>query len=98
MRLGKVVGAVVATAKNESLVGGKLLVVEEIDPTAMKPKGTFVVAYDTVGAGDGELVLTVAGSSARLTGATKDKPIDTAIVAIIDTVELKGKMVYGQRG
>jgi len=94
MRLGRVVGTVVATQKSESLVGGKLLVVEDLDPLTMTPKGSYTVAYDTVGTGDGDVVLTVAGSSARLTDSTKDKPVDTAIIAIIDCVELKGQTVY----
>ncbi|MBI5835566.1 MAG: EutN/CcmL family microcompartment protein [Armatimonadetes bacterium] len=96
MRLGRVVGTVVATQKSESLVGGKLLMVEDLDPLTMTPKGTYTVAYDTVGTGDGEVVLTVAGSSARLTDSTKDKPVDTAIIAIVDCVELKGQTVYSE--
>jgi microcompartment protein CcmK/EutM len=96
MRLGKVVGTVVATQKSESLVGGKLLMVQDLDPVTMTPKDSYTVAYDTVGVGAqaGEVVLTVAGSSARLTDQTKDKPIDTAIIAIVDCVELRGRVVY----
>ncbi len=96
MRLGKVVGTVVATQKAPQLVGGKLLVVQDVDPLTLQPKESYTVAYDTVGCGarDGELVLTVAGSSARLTEATGDKPVDTAIVAIIDAVEVHGRPIY----
>jgi microcompartment protein CcmK/EutM len=96
MRLGTVVGTVVATQKAEQLVGGKLLVVQDVDPVTLAPKDSYTVAYDTVGCGarGGELVLTVAGSSARLTEATGDKPVDTAIVAIIDSVEIHGKSIY----
>lgn len=98
MRLGKVVGTVVATQKSESLVGGKLLMVQDLDPVTMKPKESYTVAYDTVGCGaqEGEIVLTVAGSSARLTDMTKDKPVDTAIIAIVDCVEIRGKTVYDE--
>ena len=96
MRLGKVVGTVVATQKAEALVGGKLLVVQDLDARTMSPKDSYVVAYDTVGVGAkaGEIVLTVAGSSARLTELTGDKPVDTAIVAVIDHVEVHGETVY----
>jgi len=96
MRLGRVVGTVVATQKSESLVGGKLLVVQDVDAVTMEPKDSYTVAYDTVGVGAeaGGLVLTVAGSSARLTDATGDKPVDTAIIAIIDCVEVHGRQVY----
>lgn len=96
MRLGRVVGTVVSTQKSEQLVGGKLLVVQDVDAATMQPKDSYTVAYDTVGVGAGadQLVLTVAGSSARLTDQTSDKPVDTAIVAIIDTVEVNGKVLY----
>jgi len=96
MRLGKVVGTVVATQKTPSLVGGKLLVVQDLDPVTMKPKDSYTVAYDTVGVGAaaGEVVPTVAGSSARLTEQTGDKPVDTAIIAVIDCVEVHGQQVY----
>lgn len=96
MRLGRVVGTVVATQKTPSLVGGKLMVVQDLDPITLAAKDSYLVAYDTVGcgAGGGDLVLTVAGSSARLTEATGDKPVDMAIIAIIDCVEIHGQVVY----
>lgn len=96
MRLGKVVGTVVATQKTDSLVGGKLMVVQDLDMVTLEAKDSYVVAYDTVGCGDGEVVLTVAGSSARLTEQTSDKPVDTVIIAIIDCVEVHGRTVYPQ--
>ncbi|HIE50119.1 MAG TPA: ethanolamine utilization protein EutN [Armatimonadetes bacterium] len=93
MRLGKVVGTVVATQKDENLVAAKLLVIQEmqVDGTL---KDSYVVAVDTVGAGKGEVVLTVSGSSARLTAFTRDKPVDTAVVAIVDSVEVRGEITY----
>ena len=96
MRLGRVVGTVVATQKSESLVGGKLLVVQDVDAVTLQAKESYTVAYDTMGVGadGGDLVLTVAGSSARLTDQTGDKPVDTAIIAIIDCVEVHGQTVY----
>lgn len=94
MRLGRVVGTVVATQKTESLVGGKLLVVQDLSLTDLTPKDSYTVAYDTVGCGDGEIVLTVAGSSARLTEMTGNLPVDTAIIAVVDCVEVHGKVIY----
>jgi microcompartment protein CcmK/EutM len=54
----------------------------------------YSVAVDAVGAGVGELVLTASGSSARMTDATKDKPVDSVIMAIVDTLEVHGKILY----
>ena len=101
MILGKVVGTVVSTRKEEALTGIKLLVVIELD-TELKPKTSFVVAADAVGAGVGEVVLYATGSSARLTDVTRDKPVDAVIMGIVDTLEIGGKELYqksaGTRG
>lgn len=93
MILGQVVGTVVSTRKDSGLSGLKLLVVRELDD-AMKPTGHLVVSADAVGAGRDEVVLVAAGSSARLTEATRDKPVDSVIVGIVDAVEEDGKTVY----
>ena len=93
MILGKVVGTVVSTRKEEALSGIKLLVVRELD-IEMKPKPGFVVAADAVGAGVGEVVLYASGSSARLTDVTRDKPVDSVIMGIVDTLEIGGKETY----
>ena len=93
MRLGKVVGTVVATQKAEALRGGKLLIVREMNADASLADN-FIVALDAAGAGVGEVVLTVAGSSARMTDTTRDSPVDTAIVGIVDSVELGGEVVF----
>ena len=93
MVVGKVVGTVVATRKDEKLQGAKLLVVRQMD-MEMNPKDTYAVAVDSVGAGYGEIVLCVSGSSARLTEATKGMPVDTAIMAIVDFIEVEGKTTY----
>lgn len=97
MKLGRVIGTVVATRKSPKLVGAKLLVVEECDIDG-KPKGSFVIAADTVGAGAGETVLLVAGSSARLAYPQEGTPIDAAIAAIIDTVDIGGPNGPGTPG
>lgn len=98
MFAAKVTGSVVATQKVESMVGQKLLLVEpyRLDEQAKKLVGTgrTFVAVDTVGAGTGEFVLIVQGSSARLTPQTKSMPVDAAIIGIIDTVQLQNLCVF----
>jgi microcompartment protein CcmK/EutM len=87
MKLGKVVGTVVATRKDPRLMGLKLLVVATLTP-AMKPDGGYEVAVDTVSAGFKETVLLCTGSSARMTDRTEKAPVDATIVGIVDTVNL----------
>ena len=93
MLLGKVVGTVVATRKEEELVGLRFLIVKACDYDG-KPTGSIVVAVDAVGAGVGEVVLYAAGSSARQTKVTKDRPVDATIMAIVDQVEVEGQSRY----
>lgn len=88
MILGRICGTVVCTRKDESLVGLKLLVVEELTIDGQKPTGRFVIAADAVGSGTGEKVLVVSGSSARLTANTVKKPVDAAVCAIVDELVL----------
>ena len=87
MILGKVIGSVVATLKDPSLEGKKLLLVQAIDleGNLLDP---FVVAVDIVGVGVGEKVLVVNGSSARMTSETKERSIDSIIAAKVDTIQL----------
>lgn len=90
MYLGKVIGTVVSTVKNSSLTGCKFLIVEKINQDLTAKKQTEI-AVDTVGAGDGETVIVVGGSSARMSGDGETKqaiPVDAAIVGIVDTVEV----------
>ena len=99
MFVAKVTGSVVATHKVDSMVGRKLLVVEpyRIDANSrgqLKTTGRTFVAVDTVGAGEGEYVLITQGSSARLTPETKNLPIDTVIVGIVDNVQVDGREVF----
>jgi microcompartment protein CcmK/EutM len=88
MILGRVVGTVVATRKDERLVGAKLLVVRTIDPSG-RDEATHMVAIDTVDAGLRDRVLVVTGSSARMASGLKDTPVDAAIVGVVDSVEVK---------
>ena len=82
MIIGKVMGSVVSTRKNENLIGSKFLVVEPV--TSMKVMGSYVVAVDYVGAGIGENVLVTMGSAARMGHGNENQPIDAAIVGIVD--------------
>ena len=88
MILAKIVGTVVATRKDERRVSSKLLLARPIDPGGTEIGG-YLVAIDTVDAGEGETVLIVSGSSARMADGLKDCPVDAAIVGIVDTVEVK---------
>ena len=87
MLLARVVGTVVATRKDSRLEGKKLLVVKTISPDG-RDDGNYLVAVDTVDAGFRETVLIVQGSSARMASECKDRPVDTAIIGIVDTVQL----------
>ena len=91
MKLGRVVGTVWCTRKDASLESLKLLVVENLTPS-LEREGGYVVAVDSVGAGMHEVVLYASGSSARLTSATKDKPVDAVIMAIVDSFDIDGKV------
>ncbi|MDX2227317.1 MAG: EutN/CcmL family microcompartment protein [Verrucomicrobiae bacterium] len=99
MILAKVEGAVVASKKNEKILGSKLLVVRPVqvdsaDAREMKLSATTLVATDSLGAGEGELVLIVQGSSARLGAPNKDMPVDAVVIGIVDSVDLSGRQIY----
>ena len=97
MQLARVVGTVVATRKDPRLEGTKLLIVSPLAPEEMEGgaaaepagKANYLVAVDTVDAGFRETVIIVQGSSARMAATCKDCPVDTAIVGIVDSVNLK---------
>jgi ethanolamine utilization protein EutN len=99
MFLAKVEGSVVATKKDASMGGRKLLLlrpqlVDEKDPTKFRPGVNTIVAVDTLGAGIGEMVLFTQGSSARLAPGMKDAPVDAVIIGIVDVVDVLGKQIY----
>ena len=87
MILARIVGTVVSTRKDPRLEGKKLLVVKPISPQGADESG-YLIAVDTVGAGAAETVLVVSGSSARNAEGCKDRPVDAAIVGIVDTIQL----------
>jgi len=94
MILARVKGNVVSTTKSEKLSGYKLLIVVPVDIDTFEEKGSPIVSIDTVGAGEGEIVMVVGGSSSRQTAQTENRPVDSAIVAVIDSVNLNGKNIY----
>jgi microcompartment protein CcmK/EutM len=93
MLIAKVIGTTVSTIKDEKLSGRKLLIVRQTDESG-SPVGKPFVAVDTVDSGIGDLVLTASGSSARQTTYTKDSPVDAVIMAVIDSLEVEGKIVF----
>jgi len=84
---------VVSTVKDDGLAGVKLLVVEDCDIYGARAGGHYVAA-DAVGAGTGEVVLTAAGSSARQTALTANRPVDAVIMAIVDIIEVDGVVTF----
>ena len=102
MFLAKVEGNVVATKKDPSMSGRKLLLlrpqlVDEKDPTKFRPGVNTIVAVDSVGAGVGEMVLFCQGSSARLAPNLKDAPVDAVIIGIVDVVDVFGKEIFNSK-
>src|SRR5438045_5575994 len=102
MFLAKVEGSVVATKKDPSMSGRKLLLlrpqlVDDKDPTKFRPGVNTIIAVDSVGAGTGEMVLFCQGSSARLAPSLKDAPVDAVIIGIVDTVDVFGKQIFSSK-
>lgn len=102
MFLARVEGSVVATKKDPSMEGRKLLLlrpqlVDEKDATRFRAGVNTIVAVDSVGAGLGEMVLFCQGSSARLAPNLKEAPVDAVIIGIVDTVDVLGKEIYNAR-
>src|SRR5580704_745312 len=87
MILVRIVGSIVSTRKDQRLEGCKLLLVKPISPAGANEDG-YLVAVDTVDAGFRETVLVVSGSAARLAADCKDRPVDAAIIGIVDTINL----------
>jgi ethanolamine utilization protein EutN len=107
MFLGRVTGHVVASQKDKVLNGQKLLVVEPLNvkydeatgkPASLGNTGRAIVAMDVVGCGEGQLVLVVQGSSARMTEQTKNLPADAVVVGIVDSAVFGGKTFYQAQG
>ncbi|RRD49610.1 EutN/CcmL family microcompartment protein [Arachnia propionica] len=93
MRIARVVGVAVSTAKAETLRGSKLLLLRPATPTD-EPHGDVFVAVDAVGAGTGELVLVADGSASRQTELTGESPVDCVVMAILDSLEVEGEITF----
>jgi len=102
MFLARVEGSVVATKKDPSMGGRKLLLlrpqlVDDKDPTKFRPGANTIIVVDSVCAGIGELVMFCQGSSARLAPNLKDAAVDAVIIGIVDTVDVLGKEIYNAK-
>lgn len=102
MFLALVEGSVVATKKDPSMEGRKLLLVrpqlvDEKDPTKFRPGANTIIAVDSVGAGIGEMVMFCQGSSARLAPSLKEAPVDAVIIGIVDSVDVLGKEIFNAK-
>ena len=102
MFLARVEGSIVATKKDPSMSGRKLLLlrpqlVDDKDPTRLRPGLNTIVAVDRVGCGTGELVIFCQGSSARLAPTLKEAPVDAVIIGIVDSVDVLGKEIFNAR-
>ncbi|HNQ90901.1 MAG TPA: EutN/CcmL family microcompartment protein [Verrucomicrobiota bacterium] len=102
MFLARVEGSVVATKKDPNMSGRKLLLlrpmlVDDKDPSRFRPGVNTIVAVDSVGAGEGEMVLFCQGSSARLAPGLKEAPVDAVVIGIVDSVDVLGKQTYNAR-
>ena len=95
MFIGRITGSVVSSQKVETMIGQKLL--NEKDQSDLTPTGRSFIVVDTVGAGQGEVVLCVQGSSARFTPETKTLPIDAAIIGIVDQVHIGPKEIFNSK-
>ena len=95
MLLARVMGTVVATRKDERLLGKKLLVCRPVNPQG-EAEGAYFVSVDTVGAGFDETVLVVSGSSARMAASFKESPVDSAIVGIVDEIAINAERTGGR--
>ena len=101
MFVAKVTGSLVSTQKVASMVGYKLMVVEPYrlerkERKSLTTTGRTFIAVDLLGAGEGDLVLITQGSSARLTPETKNLPLDTLIIGIVDKVHVDSACVYSR--
>ena len=93
MKIGMVVGAAVSTEKEPRLDESKLLLVKDAD-AAGKVSGDAYIAQDVVGAGPGEMVMVVTGSTARIASGDGNKPVDAVIVGILDSLSVDDEITY----
>jgi ethanolamine utilization protein EutN len=87
LHLGRIIGTVVATRKDEKLVGNKLMITQPLN-LKLELKGDPIIAVDTVGAGIGELVIYTTGTAGRIAARKLDSPIDASIIGIVDEIDI----------
>jgi microcompartment protein CcmK/EutM len=97
MNIARVRGTVVATQRSDKVDGARFLLVEECDQRGAG-RNEYLVALDLIGADRGQLVLLTQGSSCRWTFRTDDRPLDTLVVAIVDTIDERGVVTYSGQG
>lgn len=102
MILARVDGSIVATKKHPKMTGSKLLVCRPLvvysdQEETLQDGSQTIIAYDNLGAGEGEVVLLVQGSSARVGTGDKGLPVDATVVGIVDTVDIRRKPIYSAR-
>ena len=97
MYLGRISGTVWATQKPESLEGLRFQIVMQVGPD-LKETGASIIAADAVGSGMGDLILYATGSSARQTKMTENRPVDAVILAVVDSFDIEGKIVFQKSG
>lgn len=94
MKIARVIGSTISTVKSPRIQNTKLLLCRETDVYGKGERGVTYAAIDLVDAGEGDLVLTCHGSAARQTGITKDTPTDAVIMAVLDHLEVDGKITF----
>jgi microcompartment protein CcmK/EutM len=94
--VGRVTGRAVSSRKDEGLLGTKLLLIQEVDPSNGSASTELMVAADHLGAGPGDVVLVTQGSAARCTEVTRDQPIDALIVGFVDSVRIDGAETFAK--
>ncbi|NJD02059.1 MAG: ethanolamine utilization protein EutN [Ruminiclostridium sp.] len=94
MIIGRVIGNIVCTQKDENLRGKKMLVIQPLNLCTLKNENSPLVALDAVGAGEGEIVMVVGGSSARLADGYSKIPVDQSVIGILDSIDIGGTKLY----
>lgn len=92
MHLGRIIGTVVATRKDEKLIGSKLMITQPLN-LKLESRGEPIIAVDTVGAGIGELVIYTTGTAGRIAARKLDSPIDASIVGIVDEIDVRDDLI-----
>jgi carbon dioxide concentrating mechanism protein CcmL len=95
MILGKVVGTIVSSTINDGMKGSRYLLIDKTDQYGKK-KGDYLVALDSIGVANDELVMVTEGSPSRETPLTVNKPVDALIVGIIDLIDENNTVVYSK--